>query len=528
MALPYPNGTYRTPAPRQSSVPGRGSIPRPLPVGANDNRIGSVKARLATVPKAPVNPAAFYNGGRAFGNKIMSPVVSLGLRPAVVFGGIARVGLRLIPVVGAAITIYELISLGAELANRMTGPTGLPEGSPGPGYFSKVGECTAWTKWVGGMRQINSGKALCQTSSGAPMLAIGPVPADATRVTYYQKPVSETYQFYAKVQWVRTTQALATNPQPKPAFGPLLNYSPHPSWVNPFVPPNVRMKVKPTPYVMIPHMQPNPNLSPTEQTLRGQPSLNPNVGYPVFGAPGLIAISPRPVPPYGLPWEGLPPGMPKPGQVIHPPDVVVIAKPGQATQTVARPGAAPKPPRRKDKEKKIISGLKPGTPLAMLIGTVGESLDLINALWKALPKDYKTGYYPLRKRNKETNEIEVYFKWRHRSKQGDRINDLIEHWEHVDGVQAIANVIENQIEDAILGKIGSALQKSRAKAMNDIGVDLGPIGRGQTSGLGLGRAAYQRASEQQRIDAERAERARKGAETKSRGEKYDNDFYRNG
>lgn len=280
--------------------------------------------------------------------------------------------------------------------------------------------------------------------------------------------------------WVRTGSALAADNVTwrSPAVSPL---SDAPWWDPMSTPPGKRANPRATPYPLIPYLGHNPYRSPIEQTQRGP--------------------SPRAVPPpaahYDLPiFNGI-------GFTISP-----GYKPPVSPIGGRRPPRKPGPKERHSKWRGAGGGNFAG--LMRVIGGVTEGLDLMNALWKALPKDAKTGYYLLHYRDKETGEIKTYYKYRHKASVTDKMKDLIKGWHKVDASKAISNVVDETIEDYIYGGIGKGYQKARGnlyrnenadfnKAREGYGrqyqkyvkrrkgdewVDYGPRGRGFQTGQG--------------------------------------------
>lgn len=182
------------------------------------------------------------------------------------------------------------------------------------------------------------------------------------------------------------------------------------------IPPHQPMPVPhPIPYDMIPHFGKNPNRSRTEQTERGH------------------EYNPRPR---------------------------------------ARPIGRNQPPKGRTKEKKI----KGAIPKAVfkLIGGFTEWLDFMNAMYKALPSQYKQGYYELHYYNKQTGQIETYWKKRWNPSQTQRMEDV---WNHVDKIpldRAFEEWASNQISDVAWATIGNTA--------GGAGQPVGNTGRGWTTG----------------------------------------------
>ncbi|WP_373474145.1 hypothetical protein, partial [Sphingorhabdus lacus] len=280
--------------------------------------------------------------------------------------------------------------------------------------------------------------------------------------------------------WRRTGSAFAADNifWRSPAVSPL---SEAPWWDPISTRPGFRANPRATPYHLIPHLGHNPYRSPIEQSQRGpspRARLMPNASYdlPIFNG-----ISTQITPGYESPIT------PIGGR---------------------RPPSKPGPKERHSKWRGAGGGNYAG--LMAVIGGITEGLDLMNALWKALPKENKTGYYLLHYRDKETGEIKTYYKKRHRASVTDKMKDLIKGFHKVDASKALSNVVDETIEDYIYAGIGKGYQKARGnlyrnenadfnKARESYGrqykkfvkrregdewVDYGPRGRGFQTGNG--------------------------------------------
>lgn len=162
------------------------------------------------------------------------------------------------------------------------------------------------------------------------------------------------------------------------------------------------------------------------------------------------------------------------GDLVPPPVVIGGPSPssrpgsGQPAPTT-RPNQGVQPRRReppgpgvKERKAKIKS-----KGLAMFIGAievVPELLDTVNALWKALPKSCKSGYYKLH--GKGGRE---FYKRRFRASQAQRIGDLKRCWLHMDLQTALESIVSNQLEDAWYGRFG----KMQAVAGNKLNMNKG-------------------------------------------------------
>lgn len=235
-----------------------------------------------------------------------------------------------------------------------------------------------------------------------------------------------------------------------------------------------------TPYALAPYVGPNPYRSPVEQSTSG------------YAAPAHPYAPPVVRPPVGgFTWTQAP-GQPPRGGIYEPP-------------------ARPKPPGAKTRERKFM-GIGGGNFAGLLagVGAITESLDLVTAFWKALPKSQKTGYYALHYRDPVTGEVKVYYKRRHKASAADKVRDVLRGWQDIDVPKALSYALDEAIEDRIYGGIGQAAQKARARGYRDVNrdanaqragygkryrgmvkrkqgeqwVDFGPHGRGYQTGSG--------------------------------------------
>lgn len=140
------------------------------------------------------------------------------------------------------------------------------------------------------------------------------------------------------------------------------------------------------------------------------------------------------------------------------------------------PGPAPvnhastKPPKG-TKERKFIANAR--GVIAELFGAMTEWEDFIRALWGALPKKYRTGYYKLHGKNGT-----VYYKRRRKAGLPEMQRDLWKHFDALDFNDAVWNVATNQLQDALIGKLGKAQQRAArdwlAKMGRPVGFGTGP------------------------------------------------------
>lgn len=194
---------------------------------------------------------------------------------------------------------------------------------------------------------------------------------------------------------------------------------------------------KPVPYRLIPRLRPNPWRSPHEQRQAGydSPSLP-------GGRPGI------PVRPDQLPTTY--------------PTVEYSSNPADTPRPL--PVHTLKPPGGGEKEGKVkISNGE--RFIHNIVSTVGEVNEFIDALYKTLPSAKKVKYNGT-------------FYTKFAPTPQEKVRALYDNWAHVNYVEAIFNVAENQIEDRIFGEIG----KANAKLSREVLTSRSRIGlQGRTS-----------------------------------------------
>lgn len=220
---------------------------------------------------------------------------------------------------------------------------------------------------------------------------------------------------------------------------------------------------------------------------------------PTVVTPGVTRTVVLPLaPPATVPWADIPyvprhplsdagqPSTPLPifePAVVFVPPTIVIAPPGAVPSPVSGVIAEPvgpgrEPPGKGEKERKVK--IRRGRLARIAFGIVGvgpELLDAVNALWKVLPDECKSGSYKLHGRGGK-----VFYKQRWRPSQAQRMKDLYRCWPHMDMSKAIGALIANQVEDEFYGRIGSATGKAGARLGMDRGLGFG-IWDSETSDL---------------------------------------------
>lgn len=252
--------------------------------------------------------------------------------------------------------------------------------------------------------------------------SVPPFPTGVVVRSWHRIAPANSPPVYIPARWEPIPAKVAPMPMPLalPQVIPALD--PH------SVPPGAPMvQPKPLPYRVVPHRLPNPYRDPVEQTQRG------NVAAPSPATPQPVPVQPPPI--------------------VLPPVNPVL--PGGGSVVVRPPGYKPPftPPGRGVKERKWIAAVASSSPLGRIVNGVTEGADLVEAFYGALP-DYLKGCRTLQ----------------------CKLAALYEHWDKVNMLQAIANIVANQVEDRIIGGVGSHLGRAnRNNGLNrPFGMGIGP------------------------------------------------------
>jgi hypothetical protein len=140
-------------------------------------------------------------------------------------------------------------------------------------------------------------------------------------------------------------------------------------------------------------------------------------------------------------------------------------------------------------------------------GAATEFLDAANALYDALPKRCKPGYYLLK------SKTGSFWKRRWRANQAQRLKATRECFGEINFKKAIKNLLLNQVEDFAIGRVGRAAQAAReaANLQSPVGLQAGPW----DTAAGKQWTEYQRAEQRKKDDARRAEEIRAKAVSKA-------------
>lgn len=166
----------------------------------------------------------------------------------------------------------------------------------------------------------------------------------------------------------------------------------------------------------------------------------------------------RPYPNRAFQPRPLRPGVSRPSGQANP-DLWPLGEPGVLTVSPGRPSTLSppvgrRPPGKGEKQKKV----RPRYALLQGgISLVTEGLDVIDALYDALPEQ-------LRRRKRRAGQASL----------PERIETLYDNFLDIDPEKAFTNLVVDQIEDAILGRIGQKLGKSAKREGRGGSVLVGP------------------------------------------------------
>lgn len=297
--------------------------------------------------------------------------------------------------------------------------------------------------------------------------------------------------------WTRTVDAgTVAEPPPQPAEvpantpwfkAPVPVVLPEvPLWLDPFAAPIAQPTPwpQPAPIRVIPALDvPSPWRTEWEQPVRfNSPPVPANA--PPVEAPGpvtppdIVIAPPSPSPNVGTPTQPsnpVQPGSPTVPGLAPDPGTNPAPNPPTVQPPANRPRVEREPPGRGEKERKIrIKRGGVAQAIHRVVGNATEFLDTVNALWKVLPDECKTGYFKLHYRDSATGEVRTYYKRRFRASQKQRMADLYRCWTHMDMQKAVEALVSNQLEDQLYAQLGRAAGEAGKRAGNPYGFGLGP------------------------------------------------------
>ena len=345
-----------------------------------------------------------------------------------------QVAPRLVPWLGWGLTALDIAQFAWRYyhAHHQTGVNAREKGyMPGWTLQADCGDHGGSVQW--GQRSqydlVCGTKSFIAASNTNPNSGIGSVIINGVTFRQQIRWTASTFGFgfctggWPSQYWTKPsflTQP-ATNPVRPYFIAPNLTPNPEPRldpMSNPVQQPQPRANPKLRP---LPRVRPNPWRSPVEQPQRG----------------------PSPVPPVGT-------------------GVRVVARPGGVTHEAVPP--VRRPPKDGDREKKLKTNIPDGV-VRKIIDNVTEWKDLVDAIYGGLPAKLRGSLY-----------------WQGlASNPEERAYSIWLYWDQIDWTIALRNIVENEIEDAIVGGIGKLARKTnqlRAQFSPDgqtgIGVHTGP------------------------------------------------------
>ena len=437
-ASTYPVSYRRNAAPaRAGSHSSSRVVPFPIgrfrPVAANDN--------MPAWPKPEKSPA----------------------RPAYL-RGLSKGALRLVPGLGALATAYGVLEtvaywLEAQESINLNGWTEYARcPSPMPPISGLIGRFQSPVSFSTSYADIVNG---CTNSQGTSGRWGDPI-ADSIRSLMYA-PHTETAgngspRFSPQIAFGRPSTGPTTGPEFVSVPGgavPLPAYVPTP-WVYPGLDPAslpIDTPVpdpRPIPYPALPHRQPNPHRSPTEQSQWGNevPVLP---GTPV--RPGVMPFPPA--------IEVTRPESPGTGQRPNPSE-----NPGTKPNPRPNPEHQPARPPKRTKERKFKLAIA-GIP-AMVVNVVTEGIDVIDAFYEALLEspEFQTWY-----------DFEVYYRDApslYGLTPQEKADLIYRHFDKLDVGEVLTSLAANQLEDMVYGRIGRLVARANQERGAMHGITFGP------------------------------------------------------
>lgn len=172
---------------------------------------------------------------------------------------------------------------------------------------------------------------------------------------------------------------------------------------------------------------------------------------------------------------------------------VPVQNPAAQPVDAPAPGAAPsrgthrsRPPEAGTKEKKWVAASHVAYRLgAHIVGGITEAADMTDALWWALPKSQRSGYYKLHYR-KADGTIGVYYKFRHKVHYSVKLADIARGYTEIDLNEALNNLAVNALIDMGVGKLNKKVLEFSRPFLDKIRSPVGPqFGPGNGFGLTL-------------------------------------------
>jgi len=145
---------------------------------------------------------------------------------------------------------------------------------------------------------------------------------------------------------------------------------------------------------------------------------------------------------------------------------VTFSPQGRGAQSAPKTHNLRPPNSKPPKNEKEAKHKLPTAAIGILkaVNALTEGIDFVDALYKALPSEYRPRYRNTKHEMKSTNPLQ-------------RMEAVIKHGDKIDISDAINNLVENQIEDYVFGKIGKATGQVSKEAGLNYGMGLNTIQR---------------------------------------------------
>lgn len=117
------------------------------------------------------------------------------------------------------------------------------------------------------------------------------------------------------------------------------------------------------------------------------------------------------------------------------------------------------------KERKFIANVRAASFLGRVLNFTTESMDMVTAVWEAIPPRYRASQKYSKKKGKW---VQIY-----QPLPQEKMKELWQHFDKVDVNEAIKNIAVNQLEDAAIGKLGAAAQKHAKPVLEQLGRPVG-------------------------------------------------------
>lgn len=379
-------------------------------------------------------------------------------KPGKVPFGFTRKALRYLPYAGLAFAAYEFV----EIYRAMKG-TEPSKNYQFPGYYLAA-DCGRRPDLIGASSWAYACAATLlenHTGPGAPATSF-PNSATIGYIIWNERQVNSNTWAYQKA----------------------LGYAPLPGATR--VPNNFNgYPVPGKPPVYVPVVAPTPNYYPA-----ANPEMLP-IGQP--------APTPAPIPFPAIPHRN-PTGYPQSPAWGNDDPVIVIENPGAApTKEITvdgvkttRPRHEYRPPRKNEKERKVNATVKGnlGVGVERIISGLTESNDAINAIYDALPDEYKVQMWVVNKApydkywfvgwkdhkfySRYGNANRYHKEVRNKVKPQEKLRQIYKNFEHLDIAKALQNLVINEIQDQAIGRLSRGASGINKHLNRGFGIQIGP------------------------------------------------------